>query len=117
MDKAFRLLSTSTQQKIEEHGFSIILMSDGKYEFGKYTSYGHDFWFQIDIGDNKKDFANNILEYYNNFDPSQEAYYWIDETGHGCNGAPYEMCDVYNDMLECKRFIYELYKIIKEMSL
>ena len=35
-------------------------------------------------------------------------YLWLDETGHGRNGAPYDMIDIYNDMLECESIIEEL---------
>lgn len=114
MDKAFRLLTTDIQDKIEEHDFSIYFEGDGMYDFGKYSGEGQDFHFCIDIGNNYEEFANNILEYYEDFDPSEEASLWLDDTGHGKNGAPYRMIDVYNDMVECRGFIYELYEIVKE---
>jgi hypothetical protein len=114
MKKAFRLLGTNTQDKIEEHEFSVELESDGVYRFYKYSYEGQDFSFAVDIGETMQEFADNILEYHNGFDVSEEAYYWLDNTGHGANGAPYDMRDVYNDMEECKGFIYELYEIIKE---
>lgn len=114
MKKAFRLLSKQLQDIIESHDFSIYFCGNGTYEFGKYSSEGQDFNFTVDIGNNIRDFANNILRYWEDFDPSEEASLWLDDTGHGTNGAPYAMIDVYNDMVECKGFIYELYEIVMD---
>ena len=115
MTKTFKLLSKRTIEKIEDLGFSVELESDGCYRFGRYSSAGQDFSFYVYIGETMSDFAYNILNYHDNFDPSEEAYLWLDDSGHGKNGAPYDMRDVYDDMEECKGFIYELYEfIIKE---
>ena len=50
----------------------------------------------------------NLRDYINDFDVSYEAYLWLDDTGHGRNGAPYEMIDVYEDMEECLHNMEEL---------
>ena len=52
------------------------------------------------------------MSYYNDFDVSYEAYLWLDNTGHGTNGAPHDMKAVYEDMEECEGFIYELYQVV-----
>ena len=39
---------------------------------------------------------------YESFDVSEEAYLWLDNSGHGKNGAPYDMKDVYEDIEEAK---------------
>lgn len=114
MKKAFRLLATNIRDKIEEGGFSIELEADGLYRFGKFSSAGQDFSFIIDIGESYDEFANNIFECYNEFDVSEATYLWLDDTGHGKNGAPHDMKDVYKDMEECKEFVYELYDIVRE---
>ena len=114
MGKVFNLLTTNIISKIEENDFTVDLEGGGRYRFGKYSSEGQDFSFVVDIGNTYKELATNILEYYYTFDPSAEAYLWLDDTGHGKNGAPYEMIDVYNDMVECRGFIYDLYEIVKE---
>ena len=62
------------------------------------------------------EFSYNILDEipdevktrYENYDPSTEAYYWLDSDGHGKNGAPYEMGDVYDDMVACQEMIDDL---------
>lgn len=113
MIRAFRLLGTNIHDAIEEAGFSVQLIADGVYEFGKYTDEGCDFRFEIDIGNNTKEFAQNILDFFSNFDVSTEAYKWLDKNGHGVNGAPYEMIDVYNDTMQCKFFIEHLWWIVR----
>ena len=47
---------------------------------------------------------------YDNYDCSYEAYLWLDNTGHGTNGAPYDMKDVYEDMEACEKMIFELWE-------
>ena len=58
---------------------------------------------------------DEIITYYENFDVSEEAYYWLDDSGHGKNGAPYDMKDVYEDMEECKEFIYDAFCLIRNL--
>lgn len=106
-------LSQKLIQTIKDHDFSVYEDERG-YDFGKYSSEGQDFSFYIEKQESLGDFANEVLNYYNDYDPSEEASLWLDDTGHGKNGAPYKMIDVYNDMVECEGFIYELYEIILE---
>lgn len=42
-------------------------------------------------------FSIALDKVYNDYDVSQEAYYWLGEDGHGKNGAPDDMRDVYDD--------------------
>lgn len=110
-------LSKKLIKKIEEHDFSIYEYNDdNSFDFGKYSPAGQDFHFTINCYDDwdLSDLAQAILEYYNDFDVSYEAYIWLDHTGHGANGAPYDMKDVYEDMKTCEDYIYELYEIILE---
>ena len=92
-------LSTKLIDKIEEHDFSIT-ESENDYYFGKYSSEGQDFGFYIDKKDTLDEFADKILYYYEAYDPSEEASLWLGPDGHGKNGAPYRMIDVYNDMVD-----------------
>lgn len=83
---------------------------DRKYvEFSKYSPYGQDFSFTVWY-DNLNEIVEEIFEYYQSYDPSEEAYIWLDESGHGKNGAPYGMIDVYNDMVACEEMIFEFYQ-------
>lgn len=107
-------LSKNLQDMIENAGFKISDEDDNYISFQKYSPYGHDFNFEIYTEDNLRCFCNNILSYYYAFDLSYEAYLWLDDMGHGKNGAPYEMIDVYKDMEACKEFVYELYQIVNK---
>lgn len=45
---------------------------------------------------------------YDNYDVSYETYIWLDDTGHGSNGAPHEMKDVLSDKKEWENKLSEL---------
>lgn len=84
--------------------------------FQRYSSEEQDFnvELQIDEDDTVYEFIEKIREYYDDFDISYEAYLWLDNTGHGTNGAPYEMIDVYKDMEECAEEIHKLWYELNE---
>lgn len=105
-------LSKKLTSKIEKSGFTISTADENILEFQKYSGAGQDFSFCIDTEGNLDSFRENILAYYCDFDVSYEASLWLDEDGHGKNGAPYDMKDVYEDMEECQGFIMELYNIV-----
>lgn len=104
----------------EENGFSVNVYNNREdeeeyyFEFGKYSNCGRDFTFSIFFNtlDDISDIADKIYEYYEDFDVSYETYIWLDNFGHGMNGAPDDMLDVYNDTKQCKGFIEELYDAI-----
>lgn len=97
-------------EKIEELGWKVNVESDTSVSLGKYSPAGQDFYIFVDLEDDIDDFIENIYTYYDGFDVSYETYLWLDDTGHGRNGAPYDMRDVYNDMETCKNNIYKLYQ-------
>ena len=96
---------------IKDEGFSISYVGDGICEFGKYSSAGQDFNFAVDIGENIDEFCDNVRAVYNNFDVSYETYLWLDDTGHGTNGCPYDMKEAYEELEECEEFIWDLFGI------
>lgn len=49
-----------------------------------------------------------MREYWQNFDPDEEAAKWIGEDGHGVNGAPYSLREILNDMVDCEDMLCEL---------
>lgn len=59
-----------------------------------------------DIETLKKDLA----EFIDGFDVSYETYLWLDEWGHGKNGAPYDMKELYEDIEWCLDKTLELYR-------
>ena len=106
----------------EENGFSVNVYNNREdkeeyyFEFGKYSDCGRDFTFDIFFNTltDISDIADKIYKYYEDFDASYETYIWLDNFGHGMNGAPDDMLDVYNDTKQCKGFIEELYDAINE---
>lgn len=99
--------------RIESEGWGVYTdTEDSIIEFSKYSPAGQDFSFEVDFDGDIKVLADNIYRYYNNYDPSEEAYYWLDSTGHGKNGAPYEMGDVYEDMKACQTYIHDLWELV-----
>lgn len=63
---------------------------------------------------------NSLIEdidnYYEGFDVDSETYIWLDQFGHGRNGAPYRMRAVLEDMKATEKMIEELLDAIKEME-
>lgn len=103
----------------EENGWEVDVESnDGdnfSYEFSKYSSAGQDFSFEAKMEDNNVyALLNNIKDYYDDYDCSYETYLWLDNTGHGTNGAPYDMKEVYEDMEACEEMILDLWKSLSE---
>ena len=106
----------------EENGFSVDVYNNREdkeeyyFEFGKFSDCGRDFTFYIFFNTltDISDIADKIYKYYEDFDASYETYIWLDNFGHGMNGAPDDMLDVYNDTKQCEGFIEELYNAIHE---
>ena len=96
---------------------NIVDTGDGYYTFvfQKYSPAGQDFYFEADIEDDNIAFLlNNIYDFYKDYDCSYETYLWLDDTGHGRNGAPYDMKDVYEDMQACEKYVLDLYDLLIE---
>lgn len=45
-----------------------------------------------------KSIITYLREFVESYDISYETSLWLDNTGHGKNGAPYDMMDIYEDM-------------------
>lgn len=111
------------QQKITEiaeilgWGVDFSEPQNGKTDvnFAKYTSYGQDFNFSVELEDDDMEaFIDNIHEYYENFDVDEEAYIWIGSDGHGKNGAPYHIADIVKDMEEAEVMMADLYEAFRQ---
>lgn len=85
-------------------------------EFEGRTAIGQDLI--VNIWDSQfetlADVEDALWHYAENFDPDQEAYYWLGSDGHGTNGAPYHMGDVLEDMVNAKQMIYDLSDAFRE---
>lgn len=89
--------------------------SNYTFVFRKSSPAGQDFFFEVDIEENNIQYLlENIYDFYKNYDCSYEAYLWLDNTGHGKNGAPYDMKDVYEDMQACEKAVLDLYDLLIE---
>ena len=83
--------------------------------FNKYSPAGRDFYFEVYVPNEDDEdivfdyFKNAIYKYWEGFDVCYETYIWLDETGHGRNGAPYDMKDLYEDTQACADMIHDLW--------
>lgn len=103
--------------KIKELGWDV-RVDGNSITVGKYSPAGMDYSFDVDITDFEKEdsiltvaelFVEAIHSMVDDFDPSYEAYLWLDNTGHGRNGAPYNMGDLYEDMEAIQEMLDDLW--------
>ena len=86
-----------------------------EFTFSKYTDLGQDFSFSVEMTDwDMYDLIQKVDDYYEGYEPEAEAMLWLDEDGHGKNGAPYHMRDVLADMEQCESMIKELLDTLAE---
>lgn len=86
-----------------------------QFEFSQYTKAGQDFNFYAEMKDGDLDnLIKSVREYYEGFDPEEEAYIWIGEDGHGKNGAPYHICDIVADMEDADCMVLDLLAALEE---
>ena len=75
----------------------------------QYSTAGQDFSFTLEFNGDVGDFIDSIYDYHDGYDVSEEASYWLDDSGHGINGAPHDMKDLYEDMEACASMVNSLY--------
>lgn len=86
--------------------------------FQFYSPRSRDFSFDVEVVPKDNMFetfaymANEVCNYIESFDISYETYIWLDNTGHGKNGAPYELSDVLNDTLWCNKKLLSIYEFL-----
>ena len=114
MIKKIEKIIEKVKRKAEKDGWSVTYEHEEdtlttNFSFAKFTPAGQDFSFSADmIGANFSQLITNIAVYYNEFDVDEQTYIWLDEYGHGKNGAPYRMRDVLEDMEAAQNMIWEL---------
>ena len=85
------------------------------FSFEKYSPAGRDLCFEVSVPNEEDEdtFYDNVADaiytYWKDFDVCYETYIWLDETGHGRNGAPYDMKDLYEDMQACEDMTHDLW--------
>ena len=82
--------------------------------FSKFSPAGQDFNIEFKAED-LDEVIEKMKDRCDNFDCSEETYLWLDDTGHGANGAPYDMKDLYEDMEACLKMMEELYETIEQI--
>ena len=76
------------------------------FEFSQYTKAGQDFNFSAEMRYADPDtLIKSVREYYENYDPNEEAYLWIGDDGHSKNGAPYRISDIVADMEDAESMV------------
>lgn len=89
-----------------------------QWRFSIFTSAGQDLNIEVEM--DKRDVSTlvtNLENHYESFEPEAETMLWLDQDGHGKNGAPYHMKDVLADMEEAEKKICELYKAVEKYYL
>lgn len=91
-------------KKCKELGFTVT-EADKKYVcISQYSPEGQD----CNVCVETENLIENLRTYAECFDVSEETHYWLDSFGHGSNGAPYDMKDVYEDMQWWKDTLFKL---------
>lgn len=103
-------LSEKLFEKIEENGFSIADGGNGKVWFEKCTATGRTFKFSVELGENTRDLARNILKLYDEYEISDGA--GIPNVSLSAPEVPYEVEDYIHDIRICSSIIFELYEIV-----
>lgn len=91
--------------------------SDGKtILISAFSPEGQDCNMEIglDEDDTLTTLADRVYGHYEDFDVSEETYLWLDNTGHGKNGAPYELEDLLNDMKWQENWMLDVYHMINK---
>lgn len=86
----------------EQLGWSVNVTEPKNYIcFSQNSPAGQDFFVGIKY-DDVKEIPKKVMNFYEAYDVSYETYLWLDDNGHGTNGAPYDMKDLYEDMQACE---------------
>ena len=114
MDKKFEKI----YEIAEREGWEVshtVCQGEISFEFSKLSPAGQDFYFTRDVDYEDDEYyvfaelRDAVYRYWENFDVCEETYIWLDNTGHGMNGAPENMKDLYEDMQACEDMIYDLW--------
>lgn len=88
-----------------------------EFEFGRFSPGGRDFSFDVEMKcANINSLIENIDNYYEGFDVDYETYIWLDQWGHGKNGAPYSLRAVLEDTEAIEKMIEKLLDAISHME-
>ena len=110
-------LNRAEEQFLYENPDWSIRVIDDQVEIAPYQMSGYD-WSKVFVIKNFRDLCEQVQEVCEFFDPCTETYKWLDEEGHGINGAPYYMGTILADM-ECledslNRLAKDLFSFLEE---
>ena len=125
MDKKFEKIYEIAEREGRKVDYSYTdeKETDIIFSFEKYSPAGRDFVFEVCVPNDEDEYviydsvADAIYTYFEGFDVSYETYIWLDENGHGKNGAPYDMSDVYKDTESCEKMIDDLWRSFYDKDL
>lgn len=102
-------------ERIEELGWTVTIEDEERdlYLIGCCSPASQDFSVCIEIKDDLSKFSDNLYNYWGSYDVNYESSLWLKD-GHGINGAPYEMIEVYNDFKWCKDELYNLWSYLDD---
>ena len=87
------------------------------FEFSKFSPAGRDFSFGAEMkGAKLNSLIEHLEDYYENFDVDYETYIWLDQWGHGKNGAPCRLRAVLEDSEAIEKMVEALLKAINKME-
>lgn len=92
---------------VEAHDFSVEQHGENGYTFQRCSPADQDFTIEF-CGNSVEDLWKYLLHLADDYDVSSQTILWLDAEGHGVNGAPHDMKDVYEDMEACLGYIDEL---------
>jgi hypothetical protein len=114
-----KLTLEKLQDKAEKLGWSMKIYED-YISLTTYSPQEQEHFHEISIKhqpDGEIDYMSMMDELYecvDAFDVEEETMLWVDEDGHGKNGAPYRLKDLLKDMEWCKKQSMKLYKKLNE---
>lgn len=96
----------------ESQGFSVNYETNDstvEFTFSQYTDFGQDFSFEATMTEyDIYTLIEEVNDYYEGYDPDEQAMLWVGPDGHGKNGAPYRLTDVVKDMEQCEQMVNNL---------
>lgn len=116
LSRAFaRIINKETIIELAEDSGWNVEVNGNTFEFRQSSPCNQDFGFCAEMeNDDVETLIDAIYEAYNDYDASAENYLWPDNEGHGKNGAPYDMKEVYEDMEACQKMMLELHDLFYE---
>lgn len=100
---------------IEAEGWSIVSDKSDYIELQIFSPAGEDcspmFW--VEGENNINGLLSSLNHYIEYYDIDNEVYIWLDNSGHGMDGAPYHIEDILNDK---KWFLNKLKELKDELE-